>query len=409
MPGKNMLQSNKSKILLIIILHGTMFLFGFLEHIKGVSFPLIKNEFSVSYETMGIMISILSIGYTLFIITSGFMLGNFGVKKIYFLSYILCLLAVVSVFFMPSFWAVTSSLFFLFAGFGVFEISINAVATQIFLKRTALMMNLLHFTYGVGAITSPKIAGILTDPNGTALHWRNIYFLTFPLIMIILIPMTFTRFPVLKNKETENNSTPQKTRGFFSVLKTPSVWAFGITLGIMISVELSASNWGGLYFQDMYGMDPTTKGANYVSSFYIFFTLSRLLSGFLIEKIGYIRSLIGSIIISTALYLIGFSLGPAGIYVLPFQGIFLGILWPTLLAVAIGYFGQEAPLMTSGIIAISGLVNSGLQVIMGYFNTWFGAGWGYRSCILFDITLICLLFGVLRRMCNKVHQFTEPA
>jgi len=66
MPGKNMLQSNKSKILLIIILHGTMFLFGFLEHIKGVSFPLIKNEFSVSYETMGIMISILSIGYTLF-------------------------------------------------------------------------------------------------------------------------------------------------------------------------------------------------------------------------------------------------------------------------------------------------------------------------------------------------------
>ena len=380
-----------------------MFLFGFLEHIKGVSFPLIKNEFGVSYETQGIMISILSIGYTLFIVASGFMLGRFGVKKVYFFSYILYLLAVVSIFFMPSFWTVTLSLFFLFAGFGVLEISVNAVATQIFLTKTALMMNLLHFTYGLGAITSPRVAGILADPNGAALHWRYIYFLTIPLIVIILIPMTFTKFPVIKKNETENNKTPQKSHGFIAVLKTPSVWVFGIILGIMISVELSASNWGGLYFQDLYGMDPTTKGANYVSSFYICFTLSRLVSGFLIEKIGYMRSLIGSIIISTVLYLVGFSLGPAGIYILPFQGILLGILWPTLLAVAIGYFGQEAPLMTSGIIAISGLINSGIQVIMGYFNTWFGAGWGYRSCILLDIILICLLFGVLRRMCNKVQ------
>ena len=386
----------------MFILYGTMFLFGFLENIKGVTFPFIKNEFSVSYETQGMMISILTIGFTLFVVASGFMLSRFGIKKIYFLSLALCVLAVTSIFFMPGFRTVVLSLLFLFAGFGVIEISTHAVATQIFIKKAALMMNLLHFMYGIGAIASPKLAGILADTNGAGLHWRYVYFLTIPLIMIIFIPMIFAKFPVPESKETENDVMPQKTHDFLTALKTPSVWPFGITLGIMMSVELSASNWGGLYFQDLYGMDPVTKGANYVSAFYVLFTLSRLVSGFVIEKIGYICSLFGAIIISAVLFLAGFSLGPSGIYILPFQGFLLAILWPTIMAVAIGYFGKDAPLMTSAIIAIAGLVNSGIQFFMGYFNSWFGAGWSYRSCLLFTIILIPLLC-IFNRMIKQNH------
>ena len=393
-------------MLLIIILYGTMFLFGFLEIVKGVSFPLIKNEFGISYETQGLMISILSISYTLFVIISGFLLGCFGIKNVFFLSIVLCLVSAFSVFFMPDFWTVVSSLFLLFAGFGIIEISVNAVATQIFIKKTALMMNLLHFMYGAGAIAGPRVAGILADPNGAALDWRYIYFLAIPLILVIFTLTIFAKFPVQKNNETKINAIPQKTHGFLTALKTPSVWAFGIILGIMMSVELSASNWGGLYFQDMYGMDPAVEGSAFISAFYILFTLSRLVSGFIIEKTGYMQSLIGAIVISMILFIIGFSLGRTGIYILPFQGFLLAILWPTIMAVAIGYFGKDAPLMTSAIIAISGLANSGIQLIMGYFNTWFGAGWSYRSCLLFSALLIVLLAGFNRHI--KKSLIIEP-
>jgi fucose permease len=398
---ENKQQTNLSRILLLFILYGTMFLFGILENIKGVSYPLIKNEFSVSYETQGKMISILSFSYTLFVIASGFMLGKFGIKKIYLFALACMLLAVSSVFVMRSFWMVTFALFILFAGFGSIEIAVSSMAAKLFTTKAALMMSLLHFMYGAGAIVGPKAAGILADPAGPALHWRQIYLLAIPLILIILIPLIFSKFTFsAKDKDSESKAadTKKKTYGFIDALKSRSVWAFGIILGIMVGLEMASPNWGGLYFQDLYGMDPTTRGANFVSTFFIMFTISRLLSGFVIEKIGYMNSLIGAVVISMVIFAAGFAMGAAGIYVLPFLGFFLAILWPTVMAIAIGRFGKNAPVMISAVIAIAGLLNTGIQLVMGYINMWIGAGWGYRSCLVLAVILICLLLGMKRQM-----------
>jgi fucose permease len=388
-----------------------MFLFGFLENIKGVSYPLIKNEFGVSYETQGKMLSILSFSYTLFVAAAGFMLGRFGIKKTFLSGLVFTLLSLALIYFMPGFLTVGCSLFVLFAGFGVLEIAINGMATQLFIKKAALMMNLLHFMYGAGSVLGPKTAGMLANPAGPGLLWRQIYLLTVPLVLVVLIPsifakFSFAKFPALaKDDDTANSAGDSKEgdhvnggtqpRGFIAALKTPSVWAFGITLGVMVALEMASANWGGLYFQDLYGMDPTTKGANFVSAFFILFTLSRLVSGFLIEKIGYMRSLTGAALIIAVIFMCGFALGAAGIYVLPLLGFFLAILWPTVIAVAIGRFGSDTPVMTSAIITIAGLLNSGIQLVMGYINRWIGPGWGYRSCLLFALLLIGLLVLVL--------------
>ena len=384
--------SNKSRFLLLFILYGSLFLFGFLENIKGVSFPLIKNEFDVSYETQGLMISIISISYTVFVIVSGFMVGHFGTKNIFICGLLCLFLSVLSIYFMPSFWTVACSQILLFASFGIIDITTNAIATQIFIKKAALMMNLLHFMYGVGAIASPKVAGILVNPGGLGLLWRQIYLLPIPLVLIIIVLSILAKFP----SSVKNEAAGVKKTSFLTALKTPSVWAIGITLGVMVGVELAFANWGGLYFHDLYGMDPTTYGANFISAFYILFTLSRLLSGFLIEKIGYMRSLFASSLLSTLFFSIGFALGGTGIFILPVLGLFLGFTWPTILAVAIGFFGNDAPVMTAAVMAIAGLLNSGIQLIMGYINHWIGAGWGFRSCLLFSIIIICLLLGLMR-------------
>jgi fucose permease len=394
-----------------------MFLFGFLENIKGVSYPLIKNEFGVSYETQGKMLSILSFSYTLFVAAAGFMLGRFGIKKTYLSGLVFTLLSLALIYLMPSFLTVGCSLFILFAGFGVLEIAINGMATQLFIKKAALMMNLLHFMYGAGSVLGPKTAGMLANPAGPGLLWRQIYLLTVPLVLVVLIPSMFTKFSSAKSpapamdddrtnsggdsKDGDHANSGTQPRGFIAALKTPSVWAFGISLGVMVGLEMASANWGGLYFQDLYGMDPTTKGANFVSAFFILFTLSRLVSGFLIEKIGYMRSLTGAALIIAAIFICGFALGAEGIYVLPLLGFFLAILWPTVMAVAIGRFGSEAPVMTGAIITIAGLLNSGIQLIMGYINRWIGPGWGYRSCLLFAILLIGLLVLVLPKTASK--------
>lgn len=392
--------AKKSPVLLMIILYGSMFLFGFLENIKGVSYPLIKNEFNVSYETQGKMISALSLCYTVFVVVAGFILGRFGVKKVYLMGLLLAFSGVFSVYFMPGFWTASLSLLLIFAGFGVFEIGINGVAAHIFTKKAALMLSLLHFMYGFGAVAGPKAAGMLADPSGPGLGWRQIYFMTIPLVLFLFIPAVLTRFPAgeADGKTAADAGNPRP--GFIDALKTPAVWLFGLTLGLMMGVEMASSNWGGLYFQDVYGMDPTTQGANFVSAFFLLFTVSRLLSGFLIEKTGYMRSLAGAALCIITVFAAGFALGARGIFVLPALGFFIAILWPTLMAVAMGYFGADAPIMTSAIIAIAGLVNAGIQFVMGYVNRWLGAAWGYRSALVFAAVLFCLLMG-LRRITRR--------
>jgi fucose permease len=392
------MSKQKQGVLLIFIAYGTMLAFGFIENIKGVSYPLIKTEFAASYEQQGLMVSVLSISYVSFSLIAGLILSRFGVKRVFITGFIASVLGAVAVFFMPGFWTVTASLVLIFAGFGLFEIGINALATQIFTTKAALLMNLLHFFYGVGAVIGPKAAGLLI--GGAGFGWRQIYLLTVPLVLLLFIPSVVTRFPAMSGSGTKDAaaSSIEKPFGFKDALKTPMVWFFALVLGLMVTVEMTPSNWGGLYFQDVYGLDPKTDGASFVSNFFILFTISRLLSGFLVEKIGYMRSLIGAIAVLLFIFILGFCLGPRGILVLPAMGFFIALAWPTFMAVAIGFFGPRAPVATSAMIAISGTLNAVLQYCIGLTNRGLGSAWGFRSCVLYAAILLVMLVVLARRI-----------
>ena len=387
------MSANKTSKLLFFILFGAMILFGYIENIKGVSFPLIKTEFGIPYEQQGILVSVLSLSYVLFCFIGGILIGSIGVKKSYIVGFVFMIAGLTGTFFLPSFLSVAAALFVIFAAFGLFEVTVNALATQLFVARAALLMNLLHFFYGVGSTLSPRAAGALAAAHG----WRMVYLLSIPLVLLFFITAFFTRFPKQEGAE-QGAAESAKKISFFTALKTPMVWFFAVSLGLMIAVELCSANWSGLYFQDVYHLDPKTSGAAFISNFYILFTASRLLSGFGIEKIGYMRSLF----ISTALVIVTFTLGfflkEKGIYVLPGLGFFTAIYWPTLLAVAMGYFKEDAPVMTSAIIVIGGALNSGIQFLIGLINRHVGPAWGYRSCLLYAICIIAALIALTRNM-----------
>jgi len=391
--------------LLFIILFGAMFLFGFIENIRGVTYPLIKAQFNVSYEQQGMMVSLLSLSYVVFCLVGGILLGSFGVKKAFAAGFILIMLGLLAVFFMPGFWSIAVAMVIVFAGFGLFEVSSNALAAQLFTARTALLMSLLHFFFGAGAAFSPRAAGAMS----AVISWRFVYLLSIPLVLLVFIPSLFTRFPAA-NADAHNETNAEANTGpaaddkavkkisFFTALKTPMVWLFAITLGLMMVVEMCTPNWAGLYFQDVYHMDPKTSGAAFVSNFFILFTISRLVCGFIIEKLGYLRSIFIALFIVIIILTIGFFMGAKGIYVLPALGFFVAIFWPTTLATAMGYFKKDAPVMTSAIIVIGGALNSGIQLLIGLFNRLAGPAWGYRSCLLYAVIIIAMLVVLTKRI-----------
>ena len=375
-------------LLLFIFLFIIMFLFGLIENVKGVTYPLIKLNFNVSYEHQGMMVSALSLSYVLFCIVGGILIGSWGVKKTFALGSVFMLLGLAGAFSLPGFLPVAAALFSVSAAFGLFEVSANALATQIFTAKAALFFSLMHFFYGAGSILSPLAAGYVAS----AMNWRMIYLFFIPLVLVLFIPSIFIRFP----KAEGSGKAGIKKATFFTALKTPMVWGFAATLGLMLGVELCSTNWAGLYFQDVYNLSAETKGAVFVSNFYIFFTVSRLISGFIIERIGYMRCLLIAASASVLIFFVGFILGGKGIYILPALGFFVATFWPTLLAAAMVYFGQDSAVMTSAIIVIAGLINSGIQFTMGLINRIIGPAWGYRSAVFYAVLLIAALMFLTR-------------
>jgi fucose permease len=378
------------RVFLFFIIYGAMFLFGFVENIKGVSYPLIKTEFNASYEQQGIMVSVLAMGYVFFCALGGFCIARYGAKSDFLIGFFCMTLGLGLAYIMPSWRAAGAALFVVFAGFGLFEVGINALATQLFTRRAALFMNLLHFFYGAGSAASPRAAGALA----AAYSWRFVYLACVPLVLFFFLLAMGAKFPA----KPETGADGERDMGFFDALKNKKVWLFSVVLGLMVVAEMSSTNWGSLYFQDVYGLDPKTSGAGFVSNFFIFFTISRLLSGFLIEKTGYMRSLFAAVLAVTGIFIAGFALGKNGVYLLPLLGFFVAIFWPTLMAVAMGYFGRHAPVMTSVMIVLGGLLNSGVQLLIGFINRFLGPAWGYRGCLLFVFILLAALLFLHREI-----------
>lgn len=412
----------KSKqLLLIVIVYATMTLFGFVENIKGVSFPLIKTEFGAAYDEQGGMVSLTWFGYVLFCLAAGFFLSRFGTKRAVISGYILVAAGGLAALVMPSFWTAAGALLIVNAGFGFFEVGTNALATEVFKTKTALLMNLMHFFYGLGAVLGPKAAGMLTE--GFGLGWRQVYLAALLPTVLIAAAAALTRFPAhgadttadggrpdrADDRDQANGPDPQArgtARGkttFTEALRDPLVWSFSLALGFMEVVEFGAANWGGLHLKDVYGLDPRTAGAAFVSVFYVLFTLSRLFGGFAVEKIGYMRSLYGASAAIVVLYALGFGLGRAGIRILPITGLFVATLWPTIMAVAVGAFKDRAAVMTSAVIVISGAINGVMQLVIGFTNRYVGEAWGYRSCLLYALVMIAALVALDRRL-RRLHR-----
>lgn len=384
--------AQKSLIALFVISYATMFLFGLVENVKGVSFPLIKSEFGVAYDSQGGLVSLTWFGYVIFCLVASLFLHRFGIKNALLAGYALIVFGSVATLVAPTFWTVTLTLLVVNTGFGFFEIGNNALGTVIFRRSAALLMNLLHFFYGLGAILGPKTAGLLTDSLG--LDWRQVY-------LVVLIPVVAVGLFVIATRFQPNGDDAEEapTRvTFLQALRRPVVWLFCLALGFMEVIEFGAANWGGLYLKDVYGLDPRVIGASFVSLFYISFTVSRLFSGLLIERAGYMRSLSIALLASVALFIVGFALGERGIWILPLTGMFIAIMFPTMMAVGMQVFGKEAAAITSVIITVSGAINGIFQMVVGLTNQYAGVAWGYRSCILYAILAFVLLQILWRQM-----------
>ena len=171
------------------------------------------------------------------------------------------------------------------------------------------------------------------------------------------------------------------------------VWLLGLNMGAVYGIESVTVNWGPLYLKEKFGMLPEREGTRFVSLFYVFYTLARLVTGFAVDWLGDALGMLVFNVLLVLLYAVAFALQRRGVWLLAFSGFLISPFYPTSITVPMEVFGADAKNTISVILCIALVVNALIQVVIGYVDEYVGPQWGYPllSLSMCALMILCMV------------------
>jgi len=363
------------------------------ENTRGIFIPSFKSDFNIDNTGIGIMLFIGSLAYILFSYIGGMLCEKIGQKKVIILglSFMFFSLALISM--VDSFTFFLMCMFIMNIGLALTSIAINTLVPVLLISYQAILMNIIHFCYGVGGATGQAIGGILMSKGFT---FRNIYLGISILFVILLIAFTFIKVP-----STHKYNEVSKTNKL-DALKNKVIYFYVFALGFYVFAEVATLSWLVNYIKDNYKYN-SSKSAFYSVMFLVIFSIGRLLGGFVVEKLGYLKTTMGSLIIATSLFTLALVIGEKGLMLISVSGLFFAITFPTLVLTISKVFKQNTSYITGVIVTLTSSVNMLLNLVMGKLNDSVGT---YYAFYIIPISLIISIIFIYFIYINTKSNFT---
>lgn len=374
-----------------IYIYVLMFFFGLSMNVKTTVLPLVKNYYNLSDTLQGVLVATVGVGYCLNIICGLFYIQYFGIYNTVHIGSACLFIGSILTSFSVNIGMTFATLIIMGFSFGLFEVSSNCMQNSIFLENPAIFFTTAQFFNGLGSICGPyltKLMIYLVDSD-----FKSVYYFIAAVAVILFIYSVIlqnSNYPIVDSEEMGD---------IRPAFKNKFVWLFSVTLGLLVFVEQGTTDWSVIYLVDVLHYDAKKECIVFSTVYFALFTVSRLFSGFAIEKVGYYRSMIIILITELIIIIVGLVVGKYGLYVLPVSGIFIGLNWPTLFSIAIKLFKEDAPQFTSVIILVGVLLSNVCQLLIGLINDNVGSEWGYRFIALsafLALLMVCLIYKLTR-------------
>ncbi|HCL49554.1 MAG TPA: MFS transporter, partial [Clostridiaceae bacterium] len=136
------------------------------------------------------------------------------------------------------------------------------------------------------------------------------------------------------------------------------------------------------------------NSSNYTFIFFAVFSVGRLLGGFVVEKFGYFKTVIKSMIAAFLLFTAGILLKEKGLFLISLSGLFFSIVYPTVVLTINSVFKKNTAYITGIIIPLASVVTMIIGFLFGYMNDKLGTYITFFMiplCILISLTSISVL------------------
>ncbi len=365
--------SGKALILLTFV---AFIALGLPDGLLGVAWPSLRNDFSISLDSMGMIMVTATAGYLTASFLNGKVVSRFGVGKLLAGSCALTGLTLIGYSISPAWWLMVCLGFFAGMGAGAIDAGLN---TYVAANYNEGFMQWLHASYGIGITFSPLIMSFAVN---SLQSWRLGYAIVggFQLFLALCFVISLPLWKTEKKKDGEQEVrklTDYKT-SYWETFKQPMVWMGFLLYVIYCAAEVSLGAWAYTLLTESRHVAPTVAGM-LTGSYWAFFTVGRFSAGLYTRKISLHTLIYSSILaamLGTALFwwnpseivsLIG--IGLTGLAIAPiFPGLMSGTterVQPKFAANAIGMQMSAAAIGSSFGPAIVGILarNTSLEII----------------------------------------------
>lgn len=308
---------------LLIVIYIAFVSLGFPDSLFGVTWPVVHVEFGLpeSFGSVYSVVTAVSTGGIAFI--AGPLLRKFGTGRVTFFSTLLTSLGLIGISFSPNIVVMMICTIIMGYGAGAIDTGLNNFVS---LHYKAKHMNWLHCCWGLGVTLSPMIMSAFLGGDST---WRGGYrvvaLIQFAIALIILASLKKWNIQPKDAKETESAQKELPKKTFFGLLKEKGMITSILSLGLYCAGEFTIGTWGATYAVNVLAVSPD-EAAKWISLYFCGIMLSRIVAGFLSEKLsdntlikgGMALAAVGMIVLllpvgKTALiglFLIGMGYGP---------------------------------------------------------------------------------------------------
>lgn len=272
-----------SRIGLILLAFIAFVSLGLPEGLLGVAWPSIRESFSRSLDSLGVLLLAIMAGYLTSSFFCGRLIARLGVGKLLAASCAAMGAGLIGYTLVPAWWMIVASGTLTGLGAGAIDASLNTYVAANFGKG---LMQWLHASWGIGITAGPVImtAGISHFDS-----WRWGYAMVGAAQFTLAACFALTS-PLWQRAEfraaSEKDWMPTDDRPpSLETLRCPAVRLSLLFFFLTTGIEATMGNWTYTLLTGSRGLLPRAAGL-WTGSYWAAFTMSRVLAGLYAKRIG---------------------------------------------------------------------------------------------------------------------------
>ena len=374
---------NNSVRLLTIGTFFAFFVFGFVDNLKGATLPTFLNDLNFQYATGGTILTGAYIGFFVATLVTGFFSDTSGEKIVIILAGISITIGVT--FFSTSFAfvALFIGMFIMGFGLGAIELGCNRIIADVYHQKKGKYLNLLSFFHGLGSTLAPYYAGRMLIAG---FSWRLVYRFSISFAVILTVFFLFVRYP--KRKTETSFGTTFKSLGKL-IFNKKMMW-FYFLIATYCAAEIGLGSWMAEYLQRVKGQSIATS-SSFLAIYFGMIMCGRLISSFIVERIGYKKIMIICAISATFCTLIGVFGAATLSFFIPLTGLFFSLIFPTATAILSNINVKNKGIIMGIFFSFAGIGGMLGPAIIGIASDGFGLQIGFTVTLAFCILIIASL------------------